>query len=99
MVCLRASSLRNPKYLIQQTRKEEPLMEVLNDDGVFDKENAFDPHTYLRDGWAERLSDFPRELKEKRIWCVWRRVSRGGQDTKVPYQTNGLPAKSNDSST
>src|SRR4051812_46783384 len=43
--------------------------------------------------WQQRLAAFPAELRDRRIWCVWRAEERDGKTTKVPH------AKSNDPST
>lgn len=41
----------------------------------------------------------PLMLREKPQWIVWRNEDRDGKETKLPYQTNGQMAKSNDSTT
>lgn len=38
-------------------------------------------------------------MKSKRQWVLWKNVVRSGEPTKVPFQTNGSPAKANDPST
>lgn len=43
--------------------------------------------------------NIPPEMKAEKRWCVWRYVDRDGRATKVPFQTSGQGAKSNDSST
>ncbi|UED76080.1 phage/plasmid primase, P4 family [Brevibacillus sp. DP1.3A] len=45
------------------------------------------------------LHRIPKELQDSPQWIVWRSESRDGKPTKVPYQTNGELAKSNDPST
>ncbi len=48
-----------------------------------------------------RLSpdSIPAELKSLRQWAMWRKETRDGKPAKVPYQPNGMRAKSNDAST
>lgn len=41
----------------------------------------------------------PDGMTELRQWVTWRYVDRDGEKTKVPFQLNGEPAKSNDPST
>jgi len=41
----------------------------------------------------------PEELKERRQWIVWKLVNRDGRDTKIPFQPNGVAARSDDPST
>lgn len=45
------------------------------------------------------FENIPNELREGQAWVVWNRVNRGGKPTKVPFQTNKNPAKSNDPTT
>jgi putative DNA primase/helicase len=40
-----------------------------------------------------------QDLKLQRRWVLWRYETVGDRDTKVPYQANGLHARSNDSQT
>ena len=44
------------------------------------------------------LSNLPKDLQENGLFCVWKYENRDGQakKTKVPYQTDGRRAKSND---
>jgi hypothetical protein len=55
--------------------------------------------TTEQEPWAVKLQQFPAELKDKPIWCVWRYLVREGKPTKVPMQVNGRMAKSNDPQT
>ncbi|MDP6558262.1 MAG: hypothetical protein QGG71_26600, partial [Pirellulaceae bacterium] len=41
----------------------------------------------------------PAKLRELTQWVVWKTVDKGGRPTKVPYQTSGYEAKSNDRDT
>ncbi|MFM9965082.1 MAG: hypothetical protein ACKV2Q_28100 [Planctomycetaceae bacterium] len=41
----------------------------------------------------------PEELKALKQWCLWKTVVRDGLSTKMPFQANGQPAKSNDPTT
>jgi putative DNA primase/helicase len=41
----------------------------------------------------------PAELRDRDQWVCWRRASRGEKLTKVPYQTNGTKAATDDPST
>lgn len=41
----------------------------------------------------------PDELKFRQQWCLWKVVVRDGNKTKMPFQDNGSPAKSNDPAT
>lgn len=41
----------------------------------------------------------PQAMREADRWVVWKYVHRGGKPTKIPYQVNGRPAKSNDETT
>lgn len=41
----------------------------------------------------------PTMLRERQQWVLWKFAERDGQTTKLPYQTNGKLAKSNDAST
>ena len=41
----------------------------------------------------------PAELKTMPQWVVWRTAVRDGKPTKIPYQVNGVTAKTNDPST
>lgn len=47
-----------------------------------------------------QLSSIPNSLKERRQWLMWKlEQHRGDKPTKLPYQTNGQLAKSNDANT
>ncbi len=46
-----------------------------------------------------KLDNVPAALTARPQWCVWKTTTRGGKPTKVPYQTTGTEAKSNDPST
>lgn len=46
-----------------------------------------------------RIDNVPEELKPKKQWVLWRKESRGGEATKIPYQITGKYAKVNDPST
>lgn len=46
-----------------------------------------------------KTSSIPLELRFLNQWVMWRSVDRDGKITKVPFQPNGDPAKSNDPST
>jgi hypothetical protein len=41
----------------------------------------------------------PAELLNRKQWVLWKTVTRDGKSTKLPYQTNGQNAKTNDPST
>ena len=41
----------------------------------------------------------PADLKIAPRWVCWKRIARDGKPTKVPYQANGRPAKSDDPAT
>lgn len=49
--------------------------------------------------------NFPEELRTMTLWCNWRyqwrepKSGKPGKWTKVPYQSCGLPARSNDRAT
>jgi putative DNA primase/helicase len=43
--------------------------------------------------------ELPEPLTRRDQWVLWRCVRRGGKSTKVPYQTNGKTAKTDDSQT
>ena len=45
------------------------------------------------------LDKVPAELKTYRNWVLWKTVVRDGLPTKLPFQANGAPAKSNDPKT
>lgn len=45
------------------------------------------------------LLNIPEELKERHQWIVWKMVQRNGKETKIPFQPNGLAARSDDPST
>jgi hypothetical protein len=42
------------------------------------------------------VTSIPAELRARAQWVCWRLESRDGKPTKVPYQTNGRKAASND---
>src|SRR6267142_7155865 len=44
--------------------------------------------------------NIPLEMREYKSWCVWKKVTKSnGEITKIPFQANGEPAKSNDPNT
>lgn len=43
--------------------------------------------------------NIPEELRQIAQWCMWRTITRDGKDTKIPFQPNEAPAKSNDPET
>lgn len=45
------------------------------------------------------FENIPNELCALKQWVLWKRVPRGNKDAKVPYQTNGMYARTNDSKT
>lgn len=45
------------------------------------------------------IENIPLAMRELNQWILWRLVERDGKETKLPYQTDGKPAKSNDRST
>ena len=45
------------------------------------------------------VENIPAELKDRNQWVTWKSINRNGQSTKIPYQVNGIEAKSNDPST
>lgn len=46
-----------------------------------------------------RLEKIPASLKARNQWVLWRNVTRGGELSKLPFTTDGTPAKSNDPTT
>jgi putative DNA primase/helicase len=48
---------------------------------------------------AVNVGGIPSELKALCQWVVWKNGIRNGKKTKIPFQVNGLYAKSNDPST
>lgn len=44
-------------------------------------------------------SKIPPELRNRKQWVLWKTVTRDGRDTKLPFQADGKPAKSNEPST
>lgn len=42
--------------------------------------------------------NLPRDLKNNAMFCLWKYADRGGKKTKLPFQIDGSPAKSNDKS-
>jgi primase-polymerase (primpol)-like protein len=44
-------------------------------------------------------SSIPVALRERPQWVLWRIENRGGAPTKIPYSTDGPPARSNDPAT
>lgn len=45
------------------------------------------------------FDQIPKMLSDRRQWVLWKMAMRGNDLTKVPFQPNGDPAKSNDAST
>lgn len=45
------------------------------------------------------LANAPMTLQELSQWVLWRVIERDGKPTKLPFQTNGRAAKSNDPAT
>lgn len=45
------------------------------------------------------LNGVPQEMRDLKSWVLWKLISRDGKPTKVPFQVNGSPAKSNDPTT
>ena len=43
--------------------------------------------------------NIPFELKQYRQWVLWRYETRDGNQTKIPYQTNGEMASTTDAAT
>jgi hypothetical protein len=41
----------------------------------------------------------PQELKDRRQWIVWKIIQKSGRDVKVPFQPNGITARTDDPST
>ena len=41
----------------------------------------------------------PQELQERAQWVLWKTVNRDGRPTKVPFRSDGGPARSNDPTT
>lgn len=48
---------------------------------------------------TDSYSDIPIELQQLNNWIVWRLESRNGKNTKIPYNVNGIEARSNDENT
>ncbi|MGE7691332.1 phage/plasmid primase, P4 family [Lysinibacillus sp. NPDC097214] len=48
---------------------------------------------------SDSYYNIPLELQQLKNWVVWKYEIRGGKKTKVPYQSNGDYAKSNDPNT
>ena len=46
-----------------------------------------------------RIQNIPEEMRRERRWVLWRYLKRGGKRTKVPFQTNGMPARSTNENT
>ena len=46
-----------------------------------------------------QFANVPHELCALKQWVLWKRVPRGNKDAKVPYQINGLYARTNDPKT
>lgn len=42
-----------------------------------------------------RIDRIPRPLSQLKQWVLWKIIERDGEPTKVPFQLNGQPAKSN----
>jgi putative DNA primase/helicase len=57
--------------------------------------------TGLRENLARHARSIfpPDDLTDYESWVLWRYDKRDGEETKVPYQINGSPAKTNDRST
>lgn len=49
--------------------------------------------------WGALVENVPEELKSSLQWVLWRLETRDGKPTKVPYQTTGWKAKSDDPTT
>lgn len=48
----------------------------------------------------ENYEKLPKEMKEQRRWCLWRKIQRDGKFSKIPISAlDGKGAKSNDEST
>lgn len=48
----------------------------------------------------ENYEKLPREMKEQKRWCLWKKVERDGKMSKIPLSAiDGKGAKSNDEST
>jgi putative DNA primase/helicase len=45
------------------------------------------------------LDGIPIDLRDQPQWVLWKIVVRDGEPTKIPFQVDGAPAKSNDPST
>lgn len=45
------------------------------------------------------FENIPAELQERRQWVMWKVAERDGKPTKVPFQCNGIEAKSNSPAT
>lgn len=45
------------------------------------------------------LTTIPDDLKNLNQWILWQTIVRDGKPTKIPFQVNGTPAKSNDATT
>lgn len=48
---------------------------------------------------ADPYAAVPAVLKAMPQWVLWKKETRGGKETKIPYQSNGAKAKTNDSVT
>ena len=48
---------------------------------------------------ASDWANTPATLKDRRQWVCWKRETRDGEATKLPYQLNGVLAKANDLAT
>jgi primase-polymerase (primpol)-like protein len=51
------------------------------------------------DGTVQDVSVIPSKLRETPQWVLWRWIQRDGKWTKPPFQTDGSPADTTDSST
>lgn len=49
---------------------------------------------------TNNYDNIPAEMREYKSWCLWKKVVKpDGSLTKIPFQANGEPAKSNDPAT
>src|SRR5579864_1403474 len=53
----------------------------------------------MLNGNNDIYNNIPQELRDIPNWVVWKYEVVKGRETKIPYQTDGRKAKSNDSST
>ncbi|MGB7901437.1 MAG: hypothetical protein WCG09_03230 [Halobacteriota archaeon] len=45
------------------------------------------------------IDAIPSELKKRKRWVMWKKETRNGKPTKIPYTVNNCPAKADDSNT